>query len=121
MSSRHAHAAVRALVAARALLVAIAASAALFAGGCYAPTLPLPPPTALVSPPDADGYVTVSGSAVADAFVFVLNEERSEGVIGRADEVGRYAIRIQAATGDGLTVWYREGSADSSLVSRIVP
>jgi hypothetical protein len=73
--------------------------------GCYGPTLPLPPPTALVSPPDGTGTVDLTGEALPDAYVLALNLDTDEGVIGRADATGRYALRVRAAAGHTLEVW----------------
>jgi hypothetical protein len=89
--------------------------------GCAAPTLPLPPPTALVSTPDAEGIVTVTGLARPVAIVMVLNEDRRAGVIGEAEPDGSYSLRIAASIGETLTVWQMVGTTSSQLVSRSVP
>lgn len=73
--------------------------------GCFGPTLPLPPPTALVSAPDAEGIVTLTGSALPDAYVLALNVDTDVGVIGRADAGGRYSLRVAAEVGHTLEVW----------------
>ncbi|MFN7701503.1 MAG: hypothetical protein ACK5U8_26660, partial [Deltaproteobacteria bacterium] len=52
----------------RRALPPFALSLLLLVGGCYGPTLPLPPPTALVSAPDAEGTVTVTGPALPRAY-----------------------------------------------------
>ena len=77
------------------------------AASCAAPTLPLPPPTALVEgPPDASGNVTVRGNARRGSFVACLNENREVGVLGRADpSSGDYTLVIGADIGDDLRLW----------------
>jgi len=87
------------------VLVGVASAAACLQTGCAAPTLPIPPPTALVSSPDAMGYVTVSGSADSTAYVFVLDENTEVGVIVHANAMGAYNARLPASVGDGITVW----------------
>lgn len=79
---------------------------------CAAPTLPLPPPTALVEgPPDADGIVVVSGEARPGAFVGCLNERTEMGVLVRADvTTGAYTLRVMAESLDVLTLWQFEGT-----------
>lgn len=99
----------RAVLFGMALWVAVTGTCVL-GEGCAAPTLPIPPPTALVSSPDASGFVTVSGMASADAYIFVLDEERQAGIIGHADPTGNYSLRIQAAIGETITVWQMIGS-----------
>lgn len=90
----------------RALLaLALAFVLSLTAGGCYGPTLPLPPPSALVSVPDASGVVDLTGEALPDAYVLALNLDTDGGVIGRADTTGRYALRIPAESGHTIEVW----------------
>ncbi|MFK7990396.1 MAG: hypothetical protein AB8I08_30520 [Sandaracinaceae bacterium] len=97
----------------RSLLGAIA-SLALAASlpACAAPTLPLPPPTALVeSPPDADGMVTVTGEARPGAFVGCLNERTEIGVLVRTDVItGEYSLQVAAESSDVLTLWQFEGT-----------
>lgn len=79
--------------------------------GCAAPTLPLPPPSALVvSAPDASGMVTVTGHADPAAFVFVLNEATEYGVIVHADAAGLFSAQIPASVGDMLSVWQAIGN-----------
>lgn len=100
-------------------LLALGAAALLAAAlglgpGCAAPTLPLPPPTALVSSPDPEGFVTVSGEARPDAIVMVYNESRMQGVIVMAGPSGAYAARLAAAVGEEIAVWQREGTNDST-------
>jgi hypothetical protein len=88
---------------------------------CAAPTLPLPPPTALVATPDENGFVTVTGMAREGAVVMVFNEDRDLGVIVVADDTGAYSGRIEASIGETLTIWQMVGSDTSQLLSRQVP
>lgn len=90
---------------------------------CATPTLPLPPPLALsTSAPDPmTGLVTVTGSALPDAYVFVLNPQTESGVIGMADMDGNYSIQIEAEIGDYLTIWQRLGSEDGPPIEVEVP
>lgn len=106
-----------------ALLLALAASlpVAGLLPACAAPTLPLPPPTALVATPDADGFVTITGMAREGAVVMVFNESRDVGVIVVADDIGGYTARIEASIGETLTIWQMVGSDTSQLLSREVP
>lgn len=91
------------------LLSVVALAACLLGPGCLGPTLPLPPPTALVEAPDASGMVDVTGEVLPDAYVLVLNLDTDAGVIGRADGAGRYAVRLSAASGHTLEVWQMSG------------
>lgn len=90
---------------------------------CAAPTLPLPPPSALVEgPPDADSMVRISGSARESVFVFCLNERTEQGVITRSDESGAYTLQIRAEVDDTLTLWQAEdGSSGGMPIQVVVP
>jgi hypothetical protein len=95
---------------------------ALAATACSTPTLPLPPPTALIeAAPDAEGFVTVSGTAQDGARVSVFNEDREQGVVVVADPGGSYAARLGAAAGDVLSVWQLSGDDLSAPVTLTVP
>jgi len=103
-------------------VAALAASVALLAAiGCSTPTLPLPPPSALVEAPDAMGLVTVTGDVLPDAFVFCFNERTSQGVIVTADDTGRFSLQIGGQSGDDLSVWQRRGTDRGPDVSYTVP
>ncbi len=102
----------RAIILGSLLGVAVTAGAAL-GTGCAAPSLPIPPPTALASSPDETGHVTVTGHADPTAFVFVLNEMTQVGVIVHADPDGTFTARISATVGDDLTVWQMIGNEAS--------
>ena len=75
--------------------------------GCAAPTLPLPPPAALVeAPPDASGLVTVNGNARPGTFVGCLNENSERGILLRADvDTGDFSFQIGAEVADTLRLW----------------
>jgi multidrug efflux pump subunit AcrA (membrane-fusion protein) len=101
----------------------IAALALLVLGiaACAAPTLPLPPPTALAEAPDASGIVTVRGNARAGVFVGCLNERTESGVLVRADTLtGDYVLQIPAEIADALTVWQFEGSDPGGMATTVV-
>lgn len=102
------------------LAVVLAAGLALLA--CAAPTLPLPPPTALASAPDpTSGLVTITGRVNENAYVFALDEDRGDGVIVSADPSGVYSATLVAASGDTVTVWQMVGTNTGQLTSVIVP
>jgi len=93
--------------------------------GCTAgasPTLPVPPPSALSSAPDAEGLVTVTGDAAEPgALVFGYNERLESGVIETAEDDGTFELRLRADAGDSITVWQMVGSSTSGLLELIVP
>ena len=105
----------------RALSLALLLLVAPAVAGCYGPTLPLPPPTALVSTPDAAGIADLTGEALPDAYVLALNLDTDEGVIGRADSTGRYALRIPAASGHTLEVWQMTAADGGQHTTVVVP
>lgn len=106
----------------RPALVAIASTIFVAAAGCTAPTLPLPPPSALVEAPDVDGFATVTGEAQPGAFVFCVNERLESGVIVRADMTsGAYSLRIPAVANDTLVLWQEIGTEPGEKVERFVP
>jgi hypothetical protein len=110
----------RALGVAAALALGVLAAAAAL-GACNAPTIPLPPPAALVAEgPDGEGMVTVRGSVLAGAYVGVLNVRTERGVIVRADAAGAFEVRIEAAVGDTLQVWQQQGNDRGPLVELCV-
>ncbi|MEM9070048.1 MAG: hypothetical protein AAGE52_16190 [Myxococcota bacterium] len=87
-----------------------------------APTLPIPPPTALSSAPDGDGFVEISGEgAIEGAMVLAYNETLETGVIGIADDLGRYSLRLRADIGNSVLVWQRVGTDSSMLINIVVP
>jgi hypothetical protein len=69
---------------------------------------PIPPPSALTSVPNEDGMVTVRGDGVIEgAWVSAFNERTGEGVIGTADDAGRFELCLAAENGDSVLVWQR--------------
>jgi hypothetical protein len=94
-------------------IAALLVLGAIVGPSCAAPSLPLPPPLALVeAPPDAEGMVEVNGNARLGAFVACLNERTEVGIIVRADPMsGDFSIRIPAETGDTITLWQFEASS----------
>lgn len=86
------------------------------------PTLPIPPPTALSSAPDAAGIVTITGSgAIEGAMVLAYNERLETGSIGVADDMGDFSLQLAAEVGDSITVWQRVGTDSGQLLEIIVP
>ena len=104
----------------RFLLGSVIASSLLF-GGCFGPTLPLPPPTALSTAPDVDGMVTVTGQVLGNAYVLVLNLDTDSGVIGRGDESGAFTVRLAAQSGHTLEVTQMVGSQHGQVTAVVVP
>jgi hypothetical protein len=107
------------------LVLAFALSAASIVGGasCIStPTLPLPPPVASVSSPNAQGLVRVEGEANERAYVHVFNQQLDRGRTERADESGRFGIEIEGSVGHTLVIWQEdEGGLDGERVERVVP
>ncbi len=103
----------------------VAAALALLLLGCTgssSPTLPIPPPSALSSAPDADGFVTIAGDgAIEGAMVLAFNERIDMGVIGVADDMGGFSLRLQAVVGDTIVVWQRVGTDSGQLLTLVVP
>lgn len=86
------------------------------------PTLPIPPPSALTSAPDESGIVTVRGDgAVEGALVSAFNERTGDGVIGTANDTGRFELRLAAESGDSVLVWQRVGTQSGQVLSLVVP
>jgi hypothetical protein len=97
--------------------------------GCISPTLPLPPPNEPeVSPIDANGVVTLQGtahSAEGGALVFSLNQRTGEGAITTASNSGSWEMKIglesPCVTGDQIVVWQQSSGKDSENVIVKVP
>ena len=99
--------------------------ALLLASACTspsAPTLPIPPPTALSSAPDADGLVTITGAgAIEGGMVLAYNETLGVGVIGTVTDMGTFELRLRGGIGDSILVWQRVGTDASRFVEIVVP
>ena len=100
---------------------AVLVTAVLFATGCLSPTLPLPPPQADVTAPNAQGLVFVTGRSLEDVYVACLNEDLEKGVITRSDNDGFYSLEIEGRVGDQLTLWQIRGAEHSELTYVKVP
>lgn len=106
----------------RALALSCAVAALAGCTGSASPTLPIPPPSALSTPPDADGFVTIEGTAAIEgAIVSAFNERLGEGVIGEADDLGDFELRLRAAAGDSIAVWQTVGSDRGEILTVRVP
>ena len=84
---------------------------ALFGIGCYAPTLPLPPPVAPDISVTSTGDYRLKGGVLPNAQVFAL-DSRTLLIDGQqADGVGLYDFVLhQAEAGDSITLWYEAGT-----------
>lgn len=97
--------------------------------GCISPTLPLPPPNEPeVSPVDANGVVTLQGtahSAQPGALVYALNQRTGEGAITTASNAGAWEMKVgletPCVTGDRLVIWQQASGEDSENVVVKVP
>jgi hypothetical protein len=92
--------------------------------GCTTRTTPLPPPEInLVTSPDSDGRVTLTGLALEGASIAVVNDRTLEGVISggakdKCDGTCAFEIKLAADSGDTLRVWQffeTEGSLDVAV------
>lgn len=90
--------------------------------GCLSPTLPLPPPSRPdISPPDASGVTSIVGRVPGGTTALAENLETGRLVGQVTGESGNYDLRLQAAIGDQVVVWYRDGLEDSATVQLTVP
>lgn len=104
--------------------IVLALLTALLAFGCTAtaPTLPLPPPTALAMAPDAEGLVTIEvRGALEGAMIFGFNARTMSGVIETADDMGTGQLVLRADGGDLLNIWQRVGTDSSQVIDIVVP
>lgn len=102
-----------------ALLLGTAAGSA----GCGStPTLPLPPPVAIVGFPNAQGLVRVEGDANERAFVHVFNQDLDAGRTERADDLGHFVVDIEAAVGHTLVIWQEDDDGlTGERLEQVVP
>lgn len=105
-------------------------AAALFAlgaiaGGCLAPTLPIPPPgQPEISGPDASGLVTLKGaadSAQPNAEVAAYNPVTREGRFTVASPNGSWELTIPATSKQTLWLWQTVGFERSSQIEVHIP
>jgi hypothetical protein len=85
--------------------------AGLLALGCYAPTLPLPPPQKPEITLTESGTFRLRGGVVPNAQIFALNE-RNGAIDGQQiGSTGFYDFELnQAAGGDLVQLWYQAGT-----------
>jgi hypothetical protein len=90
--------------------------------GCLSPTLPLPPPSRPdVSPPDASGFTSIIGVVPGGTTAIAQNLDSGRLVGQVTGSTGSYTLKLEAAIGDQVAVWYREGLTDSGKVQIEVP
>ncbi len=82
--------------------------AAVLLAACNAsPTVPLPPPEAYCSSPDAYGWVNVTGEsdvAVEGDIALVFNETTDDGAMKPVNPDGSFDVALEAEVGDTLLV-----------------
>jgi hypothetical protein len=85
--------------------------AGILAIGCYAPTLPLPPPQKPEITMTESGNFRLTGGIVPDAQVFAMNE-RTGAIDGQqVGKSGLYDFELEAAEGgDLIQLWYQAGT-----------
>lgn len=101
----------------------IALATALLPGiACYSPTLPLPPPSRPEISVTETGAFRATGSVLADAQVFTLNE-RSGAIDGQwVKQDGRYDFLLKdAAYEDPMLIWYQLGTDLSPTTRFFLP
>lgn len=95
--------------------------------GCISRTTPLPPPeVSVVSAPDGDGRVSVTGLALEGASIGVINNRTLEGVITTSpmtdcSSACPFEANLAAEGGDSLRVWQffeTDGLPDVPVPSR---
>jgi hypothetical protein len=86
-------------------------AAGLLAAGCYAPTLPLPPPQKPEVTMTESGAFRLRGGVEPNAQIFALNE-RTLLIDGQqTGRSGRYDFELrEAAPGDLMQLWYQVGT-----------
>lgn len=89
--------------------------------GCLSPTLPLPPPNRPdVSPPDASGITTIIGRVPEGTTALAQNLNNGR-LVGQVTADGAYELKLPAAIGDQVAIWYRDGLLDSGATQVTVP
>jgi len=91
--------------------LALVIGGVLAAASCTSRTTPLPPPeVSMVTAPDGDGRVTVTGLALEGASIGVINNRTLEGVITSSSVTDcssacPFEAKLIAEGGDSLRVW----------------
>ncbi len=90
--------------------------------GCYAPTLPLPPPQKPEIMLTDTGAFRLRGGTEPDAQIFALNE-RSLLIDGQqTGGTGRYDFELrEAKAGDLMQLWYQLGTELSPTTVFVLP
>lgn len=83
--------------------------------------VPVLPPLTMISTPDVDGFVRITGDATPRAQIFAFNENTERGVIETASAGGFYMLIIQAETGHSLVIWQRVGNENGQPRDVTVP
>lgn len=96
---------------------------ALLLTGCLSPTLPLPPPSnPVVTAPDAQGNIQLSGYLADPGAIAEAYDLRSNVLKGKeSDNTGYYKFKMQAQSGDQIEFRYELGSDISPSVVVLVP
>jgi hypothetical protein len=96
--------------------------AALLAGGCYAPTLPLPPPVRPdISEQTETGTYRLSGTVMPNSLVIAFNTRTELAAGQETGEDGAYDFEIEAEPADVLHLWYVVGGDKSPPITFDIP
>jgi hypothetical protein len=96
--------------------------AALLAGSCYAPTLPLPPPVRPdISEQTETGTYRLSGSVMPNSLVVAFNTRTELAAGQQTGDDGLYDFEIAAEPGDALHFWYVVGVDQSPPITFGIP
>ena len=99
---------------------------ALFAACASSPTVPVPPPEAVViHPPNEEGFALVEGqpdSALAEDVILVFNKDLGRGAMTVAEQDGSFSVEVEARIGDRLSVQVvRDDTVSDEDVIKTVP
>ena len=94
--------------------------------GCNtSPTVPIPPPEAIiVEPPNEEGFSQVKGepgAAKEDDVVLVFNMDLGKGVMTVAEDDGSFEVEIEAEIGDKISVQIKRDDtvSDNEVVKEV--